>query len=270
MTATLRIRSSVVIALALILPPSIVADEIILKDGKTIEWAAIRDRGDSYEVETPQGGKIIVKKEDVDRVTTVAKAAPLTGASFTFEKKRKPETVDLMSKINLKSDALSGSWKYVGGALVGSCSGDLHGKLQTSVVPPEEYDVTVVVERKEGADDFLIGLMGGGNRFTLHFDCMRKNWSGIVMVDGQNPDASGVGVQEKFFKNGAPRTITVMVRKDALLVRADGKDFFGWKADWSRISPDFRLAIPNKGALFIGVYDSTFHVTKFTLTVPRQ
>jgi hypothetical protein len=47
----------------LILAGTVSADELVLKDGKKIEWKTITDEGDTYEVTTPQGTKITVKKE---------------------------------------------------------------------------------------------------------------------------------------------------------------------------------------------------------------
>src|SRR4051812_287373 len=73
--------------LFLLLTTTVWGDELILKDGKRVEWVALRDLGDAYEVETPQGTKISVKKDDVDSLAKKKAPELLTGAAITFDKK---------------------------------------------------------------------------------------------------------------------------------------------------------------------------------------
>src|SRR2546427_2270047 len=91
------------------------ADEIQTKDGKKIEFKALTDEGDYWELTTPQGTKVTVKKADFDKlIPSGVKEAPLTGASFTFDKKRKLTMSDILSKIDLKKDELVPTWKMAG------------------------------------------------------------------------------------------------------------------------------------------------------------
>src|SRR5947208_758449 len=87
------------------------ADEIQTKDGKKIGFKALVDMGDSFEITTATGAKVTVKKEDFDKLVLAgAKEAPLTGASFTFDKKLKLNSVNLLGVVNPKKDSVGGEW----------------------------------------------------------------------------------------------------------------------------------------------------------------
>jgi hypothetical protein len=47
-----------------------------------------------------------------------------------------------------------------------------------------------------------------------------------------------------------------MVRKNAIVVRLDGKDFYTWEADWSKVSVNPDQAVQEKNVLFVGVRGS--------------
>src|SRR5581483_2395104 len=89
------------------------ADEIQTKDGKKIEFKSLTDEGDTLELTTPQGTKVSIKKADFDKyIPSGVREVPLTGATFTFDKKRRLETVDILTKLpDLKKDAIGGTWK---------------------------------------------------------------------------------------------------------------------------------------------------------------
>lgn len=255
--------------LAILAPGSVLADTLTTRDGKSIEWTAIRDLGDSVEVETVKGEKLTIKKADVEKITLGPSTPPLTGASFTFDKARKTDTVDLLSKIDLKRDVVSGQWKMASDGLIGMTP--KHGKLQIECAPPgEEYDLVMVVDRTEGADDLAIGFIGpNGKQVAIFFDSFQST-SGLALVDGKSVDQEGgISKQAKVFKNGTPKLITLMVRKDALAVQIDQKDFLITKLDWTKVSVHPAHAVPSKTAFFLMTYASTFKISKFFLKVPK-
>ncbi|MBI3857692.1 MAG: hypothetical protein HY293_18580, partial [Planctomycetes bacterium] len=138
------------------------ADELVLKDGRTIEWTNLKDEGDTYEVTTPQGTKLSIRKEDVESFTKKKAPELLTGATITFDKKKKLETVDLLAQIDIKKDIVSGPWRF-GGRLLSGGPGQAESlsKLQIGGFQaiPEEYDLTMVVERKEATNGFFVVLI---------------------------------------------------------------------------------------------------------------
>src|SRR4030095_1250647 len=141
------------------------ADELVLKDGKKIEWKTLNDEGDVYEVITPQGTKLTVKKDDVERLAKTRLPEVLTGAQFAFDKKRKLTTLDLLARVDTKRDGITGTWKQAAGAVVERRGTNLIANLAPAYTPPEEFDVTVEATRKEGLEDLVVGLIGGGKQF---------------------------------------------------------------------------------------------------------
>jgi hypothetical protein len=249
------------------------ADELQTKDGKKVEFKLLSDEGDFWELTTPQGTKVTVKKADFDKlIPSGLKEAPLTGASFAFDKKRKLGSLDLLSRIDVKRDTVTPDWKLAGGALTGSQTGS-PTKLQTTFTPPEEYDLTLVVEQKDVATGGLfIGLIGGGKQFLFG---LGDSFSGIDNLNGQTMADSGIGIAGRIFASKAPRTINFMVRKDVLIVQADGKDHFAWKADWNKVSVRASLAVQSQNTLFFTISRSesaslTYRISRMTITFPKD
>ena len=246
------------------------ADEIVLKSGKRIEWVSIKDMGDAYEIETPQGSKSVIQKDDVE--TLARKKAPevLTGASIAFDKKAKLQGVDLLAGIDIKRDSVLGTWRRSGASVTGSGSYGVIAKIATSYVPPEEYDMTLVVDRKEGTDaapdGFIVWLIGGTKQFVFQFDAL--GYSGIANVDGKGTHNGAPSIPGKFW-TGKPRLITIMVRQSAIVCQVDGKDYFSWKAEWNRVGLEPYLTVPNKDTLHVGMGSSVYTVSRWTVSAPK-
>jgi hypothetical protein len=248
------------------------ADEIQTKDGKKIEFKALVDMGDSFEITTPTGAKVTVKKEDFDKLVLAgAKEAPLTGASFTFDKKLKLNSVNLLGVVNPKKDSVGGEWSVSGAGLAGTSAQSGHVKCQVDYPLPEEYDLAMTVERKDGKDDIFVGLVGGGRQFTVSFDSWGADWAGLALIDGNGPNASGLGIQQKVFSPGKERQLKFMVRKEGIVVQVDGKDFMAWKADWSKISVHPSLAVPKKNVVFVGIAGGGgLKIKAMTVSSPKE
>jgi hypothetical protein len=262
---------SLMMALALMTVAN--ADELILKDGKKIEWKTLSDEGDSYEVTTPTGTKITVKKEDVDRLAKSRLPELLTGASFTFDKKRKMTTVDLLTKIDIKRDTVMPGWKLSNGVLTGTLQERSFAKLNIPYTPPEEYDLQLTIERKDTYGEgvgICVGLIGGGKQFGYFFE-RNKMSSGPSLVNGANCIDNGLGVAGKFFEKGKVRNLTFMVRRDALVVVADGKDYSIWaKPDWNTVSVDPIAAVPSKNTLFLSMESALYVITRAIVMAPKE
>jgi hypothetical protein len=247
------------------------ADEIQTKDGKKIEFKSLTDEGDTIELTTPQGTKISIKKADFDKyIPSGVKEVPLTGAQFTFDKKRKLASIDLLARVDVKKDGITVTWKQAGGAIIGTGGYNLIAKLTSTYTPPEEYDLTIEATRKEGIEDLMVGLIAGGKQFTFFFDSASSSVSGPGKVDGNDPQTNGISIPGRFFTNGKPRAFTIMVRREALLVVSEGKDFFAWKADWNRVSLHPALAMNTKNTLSLAVGQAGYQITRWTVTAPKE
>jgi hypothetical protein len=251
--------------LALLMCLSASADVIVLKDGKTVEWRSLTAVNDGYEVVTPKGEKLSIKKADIDRIVIEEeKGVALTGATFTFEKK-KSTTIDLLPKVILKGEETIGNWKFTGGQLTAGASGAERPRTPLDFVPPEEYDLTLTLEAKDQVSQLAVGLVGGGNQVAYHFDAFGGTQSCLALIGGAN----GEVVPGRVFQPGKPKTVKFMVRKEALIVQVEGKDFWSWKADWKRVSLHPSVAIRPKDKLFLVICDGTWKISAMTLTQPK-
>lgn len=246
------------------------ADEIVLKDGRRITWKSVVDEGDSYNVETRDGKRLTLKRSEVYRFEATAPVdpLPLTGATFTFDRKGKLEVVDLLGKVNLRRDVVAGVWKASGGRLNGVGSGGENGRIQIPHTPvPEEYDLTLAIERKAGVDNIGVGLIGGGNQFMYYFDVDPAFgvFSGILVPAGAG-HRRVIETPGEVFPVGKLRTVVFMVRKEAFIVQVDGKDFAAWKPDWSTLSILPQCAVQRKDVLSLSIQKSGFEIHRMTLT----
>jgi hypothetical protein len=176
--------------------------------------------------------------------------------------------VDLLKLIDTKRDAVAGEWTTNGRALV--CTQKTRcGRVQVPYEPPEEYDVSVVVERKEGFEIY-IGLSRGQRQFYVAVDDYKGSMTAIGLIDGKwnkenkEPDAVSRG---KILTNDKPSTIVCAVRKDGVSVTIDGQKVVSFKGNFDRLSNADLLRMPNPRALYLGCNDGLCTFSKATLTV---
>lgn len=240
------------------------ADDLVLKDGKTIEWRILKDNGDTVDVQTADNKTITIKKQDIKEIRTSIPAAPLTGATFlgdTTKPADKPTNV--LAMIDPKKHGTAGTWKVAAGALMGS--GD--ALCDIPYIPTAYYDVEITLERRDGEDECTIGLVGNGKPFGVNLDWGKGACSGLSAIDGRRVYENEAKVDGKFFTNRKPRTIVCAVRADQIVVLADGKEFIRWKGDPKHLSHPNR---PEKNQnLFFLVHQSTYVISKLVVT-PRK
>jgi hypothetical protein len=173
--------------------------------------------------------------------------------------------VDLLRLIDPKRDGVLGDWAMNGKAL--ACNRPMVcARLQVPYEPPEEYDITAVVERTEGDTSLYIGLAGAAFQAYVAIDDWHGTVSGIGYVDGKTTKDNETAVPGKRFTNGKPSTVVVAVRKDGITVTVDGKKVTAFKGATTRLSIPPILGIPNRRALFVGATDSRYVFSKLQLT----
>jgi hypothetical protein len=151
----------------------------------------------------------LVKARIEKRLESLRKNAPPGGA------------VDLLRLIDPKRDAVSGEWSFVGKALV--FEPGRFARLQIPYEPPDEFDITVVAERKSGTDGFYVGLARGSNQFYVAIDDWMGTLAGIGWVDGKLTKDNETATKGKFLSVGKASTIACAVRKDSIVATVDGK-----------------------------------------------
>lgn len=250
------------------------AQEVVLSDGQKIRWKSLSDAGESITVEDTLGKTTTIPKNKISKITSDSdtQKPPLTGASFAFKKKTK--VLNLMQQINTKEDAFIGTWSAAADAI--SNKGDVSGgRLMVNyAVTSDEYDLDIVVERVDGKEYLGVVLVAEGRQFLFVVDSNKGSMSGIWLLDGQGADkAKGDAVKLGSFL--APRQqnqLTFMVRKDGLVVKLNGKDFYILPvSDWKRLSLADYHNIPREKVFgfVIGAYTS-FKIRRVTMTVQQE
>jgi len=258
-----KILNAFLCALVVCVPAS--ADELTLKDGKQIQFRVIKDcGGDSIEVQTADNQNIKVKKDEVKDVKFVTPKAPLTGASFSGDDtKAADRPANLLAGIEPKKHGVTGEWRTSGGAVVGSGI----GLLEIPYTPTSgAYDVDIVLERKDGDDEIVIGLVASGKPFSVTFDWGPGQCTGLTCVNGGRVYENETKVAGKQVPVRKPMVVKCAVREGRVVILVDGKAIIDWKGDMKQLSHPGRAKEQN---LFLCVRNSTVMISKYVFT-PRQ
>jgi hypothetical protein len=173
--------------------------------------------------------------------------------------------VDLLKLIDVKRPGVLGDWTCDGSSLV--CTRPVQfNNVPIPYEPPEEYDLTIIVDRKEGADALYIGLAKGPVQFYCSVDDWGTTLTALGFVDGKNPKDNETKVMGKLLTNLKPSTIVCSVRKTEVTVTVDGKRILAYKGGYDRLTNMVELSIPNKRALFIGSAQCRYSITRISLT----
>lgn len=235
-------------------------DEVVLRDGKRLPWKTLTIDGESYVVEAEDGKRLTLKKSDIERIeiSRGPTIAPLTGANFVMDKKA--VTVDLLPKAELGS---SQGWKQMGRALVGSATWPTRSVLTFDYELPEEYDLSLSVERVgTGTKDFAVGVVGKGGVCAYHFDAWDASKSVLALIAGQEGEAVGGRV----FQPNKSRLIKILVRKAAVAVHVDGKEFWKGSIDWKSVSTHPAVTVREKKKPFVVAAGGTWNVSFASVT----
>lgn len=235
---------------ALAISGSAFGDALILKGGKKIEWKALRDKGDSYEVENLDGVVQAVLKKDVERIEIFDVKTVLTGTTIAFGGKTK--TADLLGMINPKRDTLVGVVRNSGQTLTVASEVDVPTILRIPYKLPDEYDLTVILDRKSEIGNFYFGLTSGGRQFMVEFDSDRGSYSQFC---------GGPGRRGLALEKGKFHAIFIQVRKDTVVVTLDKKEFLVHKGSPASLSSPHQLPNSEVG-FFIGtqrIYGNAEH-----------
>ena len=175
--------------------------------------------------------------------------------------------VNLLRMIDPKSDAVLGQWKIENGVL--TCAPLPLARLQVPYQPPEEYDLTVVVSRRSGADAILVGLVGGGVQFAVSIDTFSgqggstflDSFDGNVAIDRNPTLVRGIQIAAS-----SSATLVCSVRKKGVSVTLNGRRIIAWEGEYRHLSTNPPWKVPEPRALFIGAYDVGLQFGKYSLT----
>jgi len=238
------------------------ADDVVMKDGRKIEFRSLEDAGDTYVIVTPENTRLVVKRADVDSFAKTEHVSPLTGAQVSFDKKAKLDVVDLLKR----AEFTAGAWKTAadGSASVPKCGPTENAIFHVRMAPgAEEYNLTAVVEREAEGDNVCFGLLGpGGVPVTYFFDLDMGKESCILTADRKRISS----IAGRQFPAKKVRTVTFMVRKTGLVVQLDGKDFSTIRTDWKLSA--FPGICPAESGFGFEALGAGVRVSKLALSYP--
>jgi hypothetical protein len=180
---------------------------------------------------------------------------------------RPPREGDLLRLIDPKLDAIHGEWTLKEGALVSP--GLQWARIRLPYVPPEEYDLRIVAERRQGHDALAVGLSGGGRSFAVWLDGFpnREGLSGLDLLDGILVEDNPASVPGLRLVNGRKSRILVSVRRQGVKVDVDGETVLDWQGGFERLSPSpVWSARDAQAPLFVGADSSQVVFTEIHLT----
>lgn len=172
--------------------------------------------------------------------------------------------VDLLRMVAPAKDQVVGSWTAKGDALL-SPPDVAHALIQLPYKPPEEYDLTLEVERKVGSGSLDIGLAVGQAQFLVVIEGWGDNSCGVDRIDGKDSNANETTIRGAFLAAGRANTILCSVRRNSLTVTIEGKEIIRWKADYTRVSLGPSYAPRNRDVLFLGTMATGYAIRAISL-----
>jgi hypothetical protein len=210
-----------------------------------------------------------VPPSDPDKSAAPAPEIPLLkrksrrGAAPIGFELQKP--VQLLDFVDAKLDTVAGSWGFEEQSLL--TSGVPWGRLQLPVVPPEEYELRLRAVRRGGTNSLNVGLVCGGAQVVLILDGWDKgDKAGLDRVGDKSFFENETTVVGHLLPQGLPVTLVCAVRKGSIEVRVEDRKIIGWQGDPKKLSlwPDW--SVPEKRALFLGSWESSFEIQDLLLT----
>jgi hypothetical protein len=177
-----------------------------------------------------------------------------------------PGAINLLRMVDPKVDAVGGTWSLDNGVLVSGK--EEWARCQMPYTPPDEYDLTIIVERREGGDALGFCLGQGKAVFGLWVDGFPAKgfMSGLDRLDGSLLENSPAAVKGKQLTNNKPSTILIAVRKNGVSVSVDENPVLNWQGSINRLtqSPVWQPRDP-KAPILVGAYGTRYFFSKIVL-----
>jgi len=156
--------------------------------------------------------------------------------------------VDVLALIDPKKDALGGAWEKNGPALL-SPTAVAQASLQIPYIPPVEYDLKLIVERKD-IHVLHIGLPSGDVRIDADVD-NQSTWGNLNFTDTPTKKCI-VKYNTSYIPRGKISSIVCTVRRMGVTITIDGKVVLCYEGDINNAKPVPEWKPPNPKALSLG------------------
>lgn len=228
-----------------------------LEGGETAEvWGYFQVRSDAKKVLQPWA-------LTPDLITEQSAAPRSTAITVNDASGAAGEEVDLLEMADPNKHFKTSRWLKEDGKLI---SPKIPGaRLELPFIPPDEYQLTLIVEPLDEPHGLVLGQKSGNHRFVSLFGFNRNGIrSAIENLDGQN-----VGNETTFegslFKTGRLSQVIVTVRNGGVRMSVDGRTIVDWTGDRDRLSLSDYWKTPNESALFVGSYECSYRFHRITL-----
>ncbi|MBI3855794.1 MAG: protein kinase [Planctomycetes bacterium] len=240
----------------------------VVKDGKTLyTWQGNTNRLGNYQRWAVPNPRALFIGEWWNQVRySEIRLTPISGEGTYLRGGPPPKNaVDLLALIDPKQDAVKGDWTTDGQGLI--CSAGDHIRLQIPYSPPEEYDLVMTVDRRDGSDGLLVGLVKGSAQWSVTMDTQASGAykSGFELLDNQGPSGNATTYSSQVFTNGVETTLEFRVRKAGVTVLAGGKPIIDWRGAFNRLSLPDGWKVRNSNALFLAAWGSRYHFSRIYL-----
>jgi hypothetical protein len=224
--------------------------EIAQKEKSAWRKAALHARARFWLEQAAQGATGLIKMRVDKRLAETGDA--------------EPGIVNLLRMIDPKQDAIEGEWTLDGAVLVSPPVP--WARIQIPYTPPDEYDLTVTVERKEGDNCVGIGLVHGGT-FAVFIDGFPElgGKTGLDLLDGVVFDKSPAAVKGLILKNNVPSTVVIAVRKTGVTVTVDSKIIVNWQGNYRQLTPSPVWKPRDPKMLLVGAFGSRTLFSKISV-----
>lgn len=180
---------------------------------------------------------------------------------------RPQDAIDLLELVDVEKDKVAGQWQKEGNQL--TSPKEYGARIELPFEPPEEYELTAIVEPLDEPHGLLFGHRSGGNRFVtlIHYPVngRRSPMSALENIDGQNVGNLSTVRRDVLIAN-RPSQIVCTVLKNSVTVACDGHELLNWQGDLKRLSLSDYWKTPNETTLFLGAYDCRYRFSRVTLT----
>jgi hypothetical protein len=188
---------------------------------------------------------------------------------------RDPRPIDLLRRLDVARDSISGKWTMDGAALVSPVQN--RGRVQAPVVPPTNYNLRLTVEatvpRMLGpakiADSLFIGIQVMGRpcyvALNAFGDLEGGPYAGLDAIEGRRTHQTRLYTGRVLEMNKVTN-ILVRVRGPAVEVLIDDKPLFSWEDDPAKLSVYESWRLPNPRMLGLGAHLTGYRITRWELT----
>ena len=175
------------------------------------------------------------------------------------------QPIDLLRMADPHQGAVRSEWYFRGKALASAIDGP--ALVQISCEPPEEYELSMDVERVYGGDALILSLPVGGRPVSVVLDGYPPNHrSGLDLVDlrryGEN-DSTHLG---QVIPPGKRTRVTAIVKRASLEVRCGDMSVISWTGDPWRLSRLWQWRLGSPRLLGLGAWHTVFAVHGLQLT----